>query len=230
MKTAISCGVAKHDADCLCDVVIKEPVETAYGLLEVWHAQIVANAMGYKEGQTGAALAGFLEALASGYDATRQVVAQDEDWLEGTRDAEKREQITALLRSGVSIVDVPDMVHDSFIRVVATMTQAQPCVLWSWSERQWAEWEDALGDGAVSVNQMAKRFSLTYRQADALRKAYGRERGHDARKTALVRAVELYEAHPEWTSTRVWQTLCSEGYEASLQAVRRHRIRWKSAA
>lgn len=39
----VDCGVAEHDEDCLCDVIITEPVSTLKGLQDNWALMAVAK-------------------------------------------------------------------------------------------------------------------------------------------------------------------------------------------
>lgn len=221
------CKVRKHQDDCLCDVVVKEPAPINFGFTDVWHADIVAKAVGYKEGNEGAALADFLEALGSAYEATRVVAAQDEDWLEGTHDTAYRAKIVKLLRSGESIIDLPDVLCDSFAHIIACLTRGRPCIVWSWPEATWATLEDAMRATEVSPTTLAKTFNVTYSQAESFVEWYGRAKVVSPRKQTTARAAQLFEQHRDEPIKIIFDTMIAEGFNVNLNQIYRLRSRWR---
>lgn len=224
----ITCGVRGHDDDCLCDVRLGPPMPITHHFTDVWHARIVADATGYREGDGGAALADFLEALAAGYDATRQVAEQDDDWLEGTQDPDRRAQIVELLQRGESIIDLPDILGDSFARIIATITRAQPSPVWAWPEVRWATFEDALQRPRLSLLALSKEYGLTRSQVETLCGAYGRLKAVKSRKDGTVAARRLFAERPDATTAELVRALADEGHEFSSEALRKLRLRCKA--
>lgn len=222
----ITCGQADHKVDCLCDVRFVEPAPIVCSFVETWHAGIVARAHNYKEGEGGAKLANFLEALGGAYDATRRIANQADGWLEGTASTEYRQRIHALLQSGESMIDLPNILQDSFARIVATLTAGQPTVCWTWGDPDWARFEDAMAAPSVAPSVLSKDFGITYEQAVYLIGAYGRERAAAPPKKSITRAHELFAAHPTLSAAQVTDLLLAEGYEANYEKVKKQRQRW----
>jgi hypothetical protein len=224
-----TCGGAGHSEECLCDVVITEVTPTNYHFDQVWHAGIVARATGYKR-QGGASLAAFLESLSYAYDATRRLADTDGDWLDdvGTSGANLKAKVEAYLQDGHSILDVPDLVVDSFDRIVAAITGCQPCLIWTWDNRQWLAFESYLTTKHThSQSDLAERFGLTRPQCTNLVKLYGKGLEGEAHLARAARAAELFDGHQDKGAPEILQMLLDEGHEYTLDGVRKARQRWR---
>ncbi len=214
-----------HSAECLCDVIITTPVAVRYAFDQVWHADVVASAVGYDGESGGGQLADFLEALARGYDATRKLSGLDADWLDGIGDL--RNRVGALLTEGESIVDLPSVIGDSFARIVGAITQGQPNIIWSWDESTWLRLEGVLCSSEYHVAQsIAVAFGVTWDMADQLIHLYGKS-GESERRTQRHEQINaILERHPT-AKLREIARLCDEaGIEVEYALLQSYRLRW----
>jgi hypothetical protein len=222
-----NCGLADHGEDCLCDVKIVAPVPTRFRFTEVWGADVVASALGYKGGGY-ADLADFLEALAMGYDATRRLDRVGCDFMEGGEQLTK--QVKAALGDGHSIVDLPDILGESFSRIVGALTSCKPHILWTWDEQRWIEFEcHLLSRDIVSLRETGREFGLEDKTVAKLVAAYGRRAPREGNEAKMARIRELFAEHPDWTSTQIHAQLTSEGHQANLSTVKRRLAEMRSA-
>lgn len=204
-----------------------------YHFKDVWHAEIVATATGYK-GNGGGNLADFLEALAMGYDATREVAAQDDDWLEGVAHPTYRAAIVEQLRAGESIIDLPAILGDSFIRILAGITKAYPSILWTWGEARWAALEDQLNSApAHNPTVLGRAFGITTDQAGALIKLYGKDKARAANigrpSLAATKVAEgRFMSEPTCSIKEQQQWLAAQGIMYALPALKKLRQRWRA--
>jgi hypothetical protein len=233
-----TCGMDGHTDECLCDVVLKgEPVEVKYGFHQVWRSDLIMRATGYKEGQGGSALADYLEALGMGYEATRRIAEFDDNWREGVCDPERVSRVKTLLTEGTSIIDLPDILGDSWARIVATLTSGQATIVWSWSEARWARWEDAIRDKNRSANSIGKEFGLFANSVLAYMRWWGVDRSSDAgryggrpKAPATKRTLELLgePGGMERTARSIAEQLNGEGFpDATHLSVIKVRKRWR---
>lgn len=220
-----ACGA---QTDELSDVAFDKPADVNYHFNEVWGADVVARATGYR-GEGGAKLAEFLEALASAYDATRRLEGLENNWTDGIMTSDLRSNLSALLVAGCSIIDAPDELGESWMRIVACATNCIPSKLWTWEEIEWVKLEAYLqASSAIDRIQMAAQFNITRTQAEMLLALYGREHaGSSIRKRKEV-LVGLFEDHPEWSARQLADHVNAMGFKPmSVEAVRRHRQRWQ---
>jgi hypothetical protein len=221
------CGGHGHSPECLCDVVITDSVPVNYHFDQVWHAGIVARAVGYR-GHGGAELADFLEALASGYDATRSVAMKDGAWLDGTIADDLKARVEEQLQDGHSILDLPEILGQDLDRIVAALTGCQPCLIWTWDEVDWLEFEAFMYRSPIhSQSKMAASFGLTRAQCTTLIKAYGRGIESDSTASRTARAWELFAEYPNMPNAELQAMLAAEGHMYSRDGIRVARQRWK---
>ena len=220
-----NCGTPNHDADCLCDVVITAPVKVRFQFHEVLGGDVVARHLGYKPGAGGAALADYLEALAGAGDAMNRLHQFDANWDDGI--VELYPRVAELLRSGESIIDVPNILGDSHARVIASVTR-QRSIVWAWSESRWAAFEDYLAS-KPSVLKTARDWDIPYDHAERIMQAYGVRQQVKYRNPTMGRVAELYLANPTWNAGDVLRQLQAEGLTADRGLIRQVRRRMTMA-
>lgn len=213
------------DTDDLSDVIITTPTPVNYSFTEVWHADIIARAVGYTDGG-GERFVRFLTALAEAYDQTRHLADLDADWSEGTQEPARKAEIASLLAAGESMVDMADLIGDSHARVMATITSGQPTMLWVWSERRWAEWEDAINRTPIpSSASLGREFALDWHTVNSLLDWYGKTSLRSSRKEMWGRIKEIILANPTLTARQIAEAIRAEGHTVDPEAVRKHRQR-----
>jgi len=159
MGAMLTCGIVDHDETCLCDVVVNTTTPVHFGFHQVWHAPKILRALGYSGAEELAddpeKFATFLEALAYGFGVCRgEIEVTDRGLL--------LRQITSLLQTGESIVDVPALLHLDFETVVDCLANQRPAPYRAWPERTWGEWEDALDavDERTTLNVLGRQFGI----------------------------------------------------------------------
>lgn len=225
----VTCGVADHDDDCLCDVVIKEPVPVRYAFHEVHLADIVAKHTRYRDGAGGAPLAAFLEAFSDAIEATARMRDFDPDWLDGALRSDLSDRIHAHLAQGESIVDAPDMLGESFARIVAVLTRGQPSTVWTWDERRWVEFEERMtAPGAVAACDIEREFGVTRHFVGRMAQVfYGTQLLSDEKARRNHRMRELFELGC-LSNQRIVDTLQAEGWvDVRYETVKKMRQRWR---
>lgn len=229
MTTATS-GASIHPPDDLSDVIITEPITPKYAFDQVWHAGLIARATGYRGGG-GKQLADFLEALAYGYDATRRLADLDSDWTSGIRTTDLRGRIVEQLQAGESIVDLPNILGDSFARILAALTHEQSSLVWTWSELQWIEFETyIMSSDKHSDFELHRKFHMGRRQAASLIEAYGKTVGEARSKDRAKKAEAIVVKYLDRSNVEVEARLADEGLEYSQASIRKIRQRIKERA
>lgn len=170
----IGCGEQDHDEECLCDVVITEPVRVRYHLKDTLHAGVIQRALGINKIDSPAKAGELMEALGKAYDACRRY--------DGIADEvpdmyNNRRKILGLLQAGESIIDIPKLVGLDFVDVVRVLTAGRATKLWLWDEATWAEVEDAVRSG-IGRKLLARRFGVEENQARTVLKWYGENSSH----------------------------------------------------
>ena len=232
--TPVLCGVEGHGDECTCDVVITKPTETNFHFTEVWHASLVARHLGYKGGGY-ADLADFLEALGAAYDATRNLDNIDADWLDGVRGSGLAARVREALAQGESILDLPDMLGDSFARIVATLTNCQPLSVWTWGDIEWLEWEDEMNSAAThSAWVLARRFNISGVTASTLIEAYGKQLSSQVRVARKGEIDDLIAEHHQLPFSELYALVVESGFDYAPATIksfrRRHRAKLRNAA
>lgn len=206
-RNSNGCGVKAHHAECLCDVEVTETAPIAYGLHEIWHMDLIMRTQNYGPPYTSADLAGMLEALAKGYDATRQVAGID-NRPEGL--GLMRDELLGLLQRGHSIIDMPDTFNIPWGQVLMVLTDNVPSVVWTWDEQTWAKAETMITDpDGPSVAEFRDMMGVTRGVAAKMFKWYGQSGGVSAKKkrsdelTALIR--EHAHRPPAEVVDEVWR-------------------------
>ena len=74
MEEQLGCGVATHDADCLCDVIIRQPLPPLEeclkdGVQDMWMGREVCDMRGYSAPWTEESILNYFEDLEKFYDA-----------------------------------------------------------------------------------------------------------------------------------------------------------------
>jgi len=190
------CGVAQHDADCMCDVQVHEPTPINFAPTEVWHGQLILSLnehLGYP--WTGAKFADFYEALTFGYDCWRK---------HNEAGAEQHDNLLKFLRSGESIVDAPDalgLTWDQTLRLLLAEADHKSG-LWHLTDIEWIGLEGMLRSNASST--AIKRYMMD---------KTGRTIGHP-------KLVELYEQYGvQRRETRTLTPLATEAKDRLLELV-----------
>lgn len=220
------CGVVGHSESCLCDVVITTPVAVNYTFDQVQHGPVVARAVGYNGETGGAQLADFLEALAFGYDAVHRLAHLDADWLTGVNDL--RDKVAEHLQTGQSIIDLPELMGESFSRIVAAITRSQPNIIWAWDEMTWLRFESTLlASQTHAANRLADEFGLTWRMAETLIHLYGRQPEAERRADRQAQLNAILEANPGIPMKTYARLAAEAGVSGSYSMLQAHRLRWR---
>lgn len=223
---------AERDDDSCDDVIIVEPVPIRFGFVDVLGGDIVARYTKYKEGQGGAALADYLEAFSDAIEATKRLREFDPDWLEGALASDLPQRIKEHLRAGDSIVDAPDMLGESFARIVAILTRGQPSVVWTWEERKWIDFEVRMtATGEVASSEVEREFGVTRDFVTRMaRSYYGTRLLSDVKTRRNQRLRELFELDG-LTNPQMVEVLREEGYgDVTIDAVKKQRQRWRKTS
>lgn len=225
----LTCGVDGHDSDCLCDVKITEPTPIRYGFADCWkHADIVQRATGYEDGEGGAQLADFLEALARGFDATQRMRGEGDVDTSTEGLSTVREALSQFLQSDpeASIVDAPEAIGESWPRIAAAVTNGKASILHTWHPDGWGMLEAALRDTPTrTANTIAQKFELTEKAVTNLMHLYGIEPPAAVRKERTAAMRELIDTHPNATVRELYEMITALGWDIHIANVRRFRDR-----
>lgn len=221
------CGNPSHGTDCLCDVVIAEPIVPRFHFDQLHLADVIIDATGADPTNGGAELATFLTAYSAGVEATARLRDFDQGWLDGALASDLPERLAAWIRSGQSVVDAPDEFGESFARILAVLTRGQPSTVWTWGEATWAEFEEVMtAKGAVAACEVERRFGVTRQFVGRMAQVfYGTQLLSDEKARRNVRMRELFEL--DLPNVTVVEVLNAEGYEVKFDAVKKMRQRWR---
>ena len=154
------CGVESHDAQCLCDVVVTEPVPVRYSPTEVKYADIVMK-YNSRLGRpwTHETMLDLCEQLGRAADLIAEAKAITVDCTPGLLST-YTDAIKKLIGLGHSMVDVPAMVGLTMEDAnVALMSGYSGCAIAAWNEADWLAFEADVSEG-MSHRNLARVHGL----------------------------------------------------------------------
>lgn len=195
MQVTTHCGVPNHDHDCLCDVVVTDPVPIRYGV--TWHADVIARAKGLGVCETLDQQLDLLEAIMEGYEATCHMRG-----VEGFPNLERRDELIEILRDGRSILDAPTLMGLEWHEVMQLLTKNIASRVWTWDEQQWIDAETlmhakprpTLHDASVALGLHRETTKTLWDWYGA--PAFGRVSNKQRRVNKLAKLVERYQHEP----------------------------------
>lgn len=212
VNTATTCGVADHEAECLCDVTLPDtPTPIRFGLTELWHGEAIARATGAGVPWTGKGIADFGSALLKAYD----MWSRREQRGQAYSDEVLRNNVIDLLRSGESMTDVARIVDCDWHHLIRVMTNYSPSAVWGWDEEMWLTVEAIIYDhfrdhGHDALAKMIGDGS--WRVVEALADWYGvkvNENGQDRMDAIKARLREGWHPMDVAASMRAYGHKCS---------------------
>jgi hypothetical protein len=165
LNTKVDCGRSGHTDDCLCDVVVTNPVQVRYAPHEVLYADIVIKYQNLGTPWTAKDLADLWDGLGKAADAFAT--------LNGRVDAppsDYKPVITRLLSDGHSMVDIPEMVGITLEQCGLAVASGRHTVLASWEEGDWLAWEADLG--VLGGDRLAVKHNVSRKLAHKLKNLY----------------------------------------------------------
>lgn len=229
--TSPPCGVSAHPPDCLCDVVIDDPVEIATNISQdtYWGMKIALDA-GY-DTETEEQLIDLLEALALAKDAQVNLKSFDrfeQGKLRGSM--ELKDKLMLFLKEGNSIVDAPRTFQTSWGNCLASITAGNPSAIWGWPERFWAQIEDFImeHDEWCGYRALMREFDIDRGPAQIIEKLY-RDAHKSVSAAALAYARELYITSPRARTPWLIQKLEDRGYTLTNDQLIQLRARLREA-
>jgi hypothetical protein len=217
----------------LCDVNIETPALVRYLPTQVWHSNIIARAMSYDE-QTASysQTADFLEALGKAYDATRHLVGADVVFLPGRIDA-IRAEVGKLLSEGESIIDLPEMIGESFARILAALTRGVPNPIWMWGDLEWLQLEDILHSANQhSAYALADQMGLSRNQwqmTTYLINLYGKSTTAAATAASKATIDEIIEKYHNLPFKSLMTMVRASGLDYADNTVKSYRRRYRKS-
>ena len=219
--TMTDCGVAAHEEDCVCDVVIDEITEIApIDPERYWGMRF---ALEWKHNvDSPESILDLLEALAVAKDTAKNMSQWERLDRWGNKRASKdlKEGIEQYLQAGNSIVDAPHHFSKPWSECVAAVTQGVPSEVWSWSKSHWAHIEAFIfeHDEWCGYRALMRKFNMGRGAAVTVQRLYRTaEHNEQAKALQCARAymIESPRQKREWFQKKVR----AHGYEITDEQV-----------
>lgn len=226
----LGCGIDIHDEACLCDVQLPDtPLTPKFGFDQIHHADVVMRATGLDPMVGGRHLASFLDQLGSAYEAVSRLSALDDVDDDAVGLHALRDAIGEQLQAGESIVDLTDILGESFARIVAGISGGVTSTCWTWSELEWIRWEVALEDGMTVVSHLAEAFNIEQSTAKRMMQLWGVQDDGSAKTENDRQAKEIIDANPEMPPKAMHEHLAAVGIEYRRDSIVRYRSKQRKA-
>lgn len=107
----MNCGIKEHSDDCLCDVIIREPVQITMhdAVDEMWMGRQLCDARGYDYPWTSNKILDYFTDLCKFYD--RWAELQDQKYV---HKSQPHERMVQLLRQGVKNSEIRAIIMDEY--------------------------------------------------------------------------------------------------------------------
>lgn len=139
----MNCGTKDHEEDCLCDVHVDAPIaifpldpKTFWGLK-------VAMDSGHTLDDTESIL-DVLEALCKAKDMMQFVNLISNSGKPMRVNNDLRVATRNLIRQGHSMTDMPNLLHESWSKIMFSLTNGVGSMVWTWPKEMWGAVEDYL--------------------------------------------------------------------------------------
>jgi hypothetical protein len=229
----MTCGVAEHHTDCLCDVHLTQVAPIACAAKDVWHVDMIMRSQPEPDHWTGERFAELYSAVVAAYDASRRVAELGEHV--GDRLISLKGKVIRHLQAGHSLTDVEASLGEPLARCVMALTNGTASRIWLWGEREWAEFETLLySKSPMSARWLQRAAGLSSQHAaENLIRCYGVEGTGDRteaynpdeldktfrvemRNQAIAAAID---AHPEASITELTRILKEQGHVMHRQYI-----------
>jgi len=153
--------------DELSDVHIKSETPLNYSFTDLPYADIICKAKNLGVPWTSQQLADLMEGLSAAHDAVIEYRKS------GNPHALQRSVVVSELQQCGSIHQTAERLGANFEDVVRQLSAQSPAKYWSWSDKEWRDFEAMIFAEGMSVSAVAQTFSMKRNTVYRLLRSYG---------------------------------------------------------